>query len=100
MPLIGANLIKSLRILTRVCAALDKKCVRGITANEAVCKNFFERSAGLPTILNPELGYDNVAKLVKESLKTGKTLAELVRDKNLMPEKEFTALLARSNGPY
>ena len=100
MPLIGSNLIKSLRILTHVCAALDKKCVRGITANEAVCKNFFERSAGLPTILNPALGYDNVAELVKESLKTGKTLAELVRDKHLMPEKEFTALLVRSNGPY
>jgi len=40
-----------------------------------------------------------VAELVKESLKTGKTLAELVREKDLMPEKEFQTLLERSNGP-
>ena len=99
MPLVGANIVKSLKILTRVCAALDSTCVAGITANEAVCKSYFERSAGLPTILNPALGYDNVAVLVKESLKTGKTLAELVREKNLMPEAEFEALLAQSNGP-
>jgi aspartate ammonia-lyase len=99
MPLVGTNIVKSLRILTKVCDALDKKCVRGITAYEAVCRKYFENSAGLPTILNPVLGYDKVAELVKESLKTGKTLAELVREKKLMPEKEFAALLARSNGP-
>ncbi|MDD3276189.1 MAG: aspartate ammonia-lyase [Kiritimatiellales bacterium] len=99
MPLVGVNIVKSLKILIQVCDALDKKCVSGITANETVCKNYFERSAGLPTILNPVLGYDKVAVLVKESLKTGKTLAELVREKNLMPEAEFAALLARSNGP-
>jgi aspartate ammonia-lyase len=99
MPLVGANIVKSLRILIKVCHALDKKCVRGITACETVCKNYFERSAGLPTILNPAFGYDRVADLVKESLKTGKTLAELVREKNLMPEAEFAALLAQSNGP-
>jgi len=99
MPLVGSNIVKSLKILTQVCAALAEKCVCGITANEAVCKNYFERSAGLPTILNPVLGYEKVADLVKESLKTGKTLAKLVREKKLMPEKEFEALLARSNGP-
>ena len=99
MPLVGVNLIKSLKILTKVCAALDEKCVSGITTNEAVCQNYFERSAGLPTILNPVLGYEQVAELVKESLATGKTLAELVREKKLMPEKEFEELLARSNGP-
>ncbi len=99
MPLVGANIVKSLNILTKVCAALYEKCVCGITANDAVCKNYFERSAGLPTILNPVLGYDKVAVLVKESLATGKTLVELVREKNLMTEKEFEALLAGSNGP-
>ena len=99
MPLVGTHIIKSLKILTRTCDALAEKCVDGITANEAVCKSYFERSAGLPTILNPALGYERVAELVKESLKTGKTLAELVREKELMPEKEFQELLARSNGP-
>ena len=38
----------------------------------------FELSAGLATILNPKLGYDRVAELVKESKKTGKNLRQLV----------------------
>lgn len=99
MPLTGVNLIKSLKILTKTCDALAEKCVSGIMANPETCKDYFERSAGLPTILNPVLGYDRVAELVKESLKTGKTLSQLVREKQLLPEAEFEALLARSNGP-
>jgi len=99
MPLVGSNLVVSLKILTRTCKALSTKCIVGITANEAVCKNNFERSAGLPTILNPALGYEKVAELVKESLSSGKTFAELVREKNLMPASEFETLLARSTGP-
>lgn len=99
MPLVGANLIQSLKLLARVCTALDGKCIRGITAHESTCRDYFERSAGLPTILNPALGYDRVAELVKESLQTGKTLSELVKEKQLLPEDEFAALLARSNRP-
>jgi len=99
MPVTGANIVKSLKILTGTCAALDQKCVAGITANEEVCRANFERSAGLPTILNPVLGYDQVAVLVKESLRSGKTLAELVREKELLSENDFNALLANSTGP-
>ncbi len=99
MPLTGANLVKSLKILTKTCAALNKKCIAGITANEEVCRSNFERSAGLPTILNPVLGYDQVAVLVKESLRSGKTLAELVREKELLSENAFNTLLEKSTGP-
>lgn len=99
MPVTGTNIVKSLKILTRTCAALNEKCVTGITANEEICRRNFERSAGLPTILNPVLGYDQVAVLVKESLRSGKTLAELVREKELLSESEFSTLLANSTGP-
>ena len=99
MPLIGTNVVKSLRILTKCCAMLTEKCVSGITANEAICRENFENSAGLATVLNPELGYDRVSDLVKESLKTKKNLAQLVREKNLMDEDAFQALLKKSTGP-
>ena len=98
MPVTGTNLIKSLKILTRTCAALNSKCIADITANEKVCRNNFERSAGLPTLLNPVLGYDQVAVLVKESLRSGKTLAELVHEKELLSENKFNALMANSTG--
>jgi aspartate ammonia-lyase len=99
MPVIGANIVRSLNILTRCCAMLGDKCIVGITANKDVCARNFEISAGLATVLNPTLGYDRVAQLVKESLKTGKTLKELALEKDIMSEAELDALLAKSTGP-
>ena len=99
MPLIGINLVKSLRILEKTCVMLADKCVTGIKANVDVCKKYFETSCGLATILNPKLGYDRVAELVKESKKTGKNLRQLVLKKNILSESEFEQLLKSSTGP-
>ena len=87
MPLVGMNLIKSFNVLSRVCQSLAEKCVSGITADIEVCNRNFEISAGLATVLNPMLGYDKVAVLVKESLKTGKTLKELTEAITMWPQK-------------
>ena len=59
----------------------------------------FERSAGLPTLLNPRLGYDRVAQLVKEGLATGQTLKDLVLEKKWLTAAEYEALLASSTAP-
>jgi aspartate ammonia-lyase len=99
MPLIGANLVKAFNILTRTCAMLDEKCIRGIDARVDTCRRNFECSAGLATILNPALGYDRVAALVKEGLAGGKNLKTLVLEKNLMSEAELETLLEGAFGP-
>ncbi len=99
MPLVGANLIKSIGILARTCTMLAEKCIRGIDAREDICRRNFEISAGLPTILNPSLGYDRVAELVKESLKTGQTLRELVLEKQLITAEELDGLLSKCTEP-
>ncbi len=99
MPVLGANVVKSLGILERCCRMLADKCVAGIEADRDVCRRNFEISAGLATVLNPRLGYDRVAQLVKESLKTGKTLKDLVLEHDIMPESELEELLQKSTGP-
>jgi aspartate ammonia-lyase len=99
MPLIGLNLVKSLKILDRTCAMLAEKCVAGITADRDACARYFETSAGLATVLNPKLGYDRVAELVKESRRTGKTLRQLVVEHKIVSEQELDEILKRSTGP-
>ncbi len=99
MPLIGANLVKSFNILIRTCVMLEEKCIRGIDVDEKRCRRYFETSAGLATILNPALGYDRVAALVKEGLADGKTLKMLVLEKNLMSDQDLEDLLAGAFGP-
>jgi len=99
MPLIGNNLIRSFDILIRTCTMLDEKCIQDLAADEEKCRKNFEASAGLATILNPELGYDKVAALVKEGLASGKDLKTLVLEKRLMPEDQLADLLAGAFGP-
>lgn len=99
MPLIGANLVKQIKILTRTAAMLSEKCIQGIEADVLVCRKHFENSSGLATLLNPALGYDQVAKLVKEGLETGKPLKDQIMEKKLMTEAEFEELLKGSTKP-
>lgn len=99
MPVIGLNMVKSHRILARAAVSLAEKCIGGIKANRERCYQYFETSGGLATVLNPKLGYDKVAALVKEALATRKTTKQLVVEKGLMSAEEFDALVRSSTGP-
>jgi len=97
MPLIAHNIMESMEIMTNATKIFAEKCVKGITANKEQCKYYVEHSAALATALNPYLGYDKVALLVKESLKTGKTIKSLVLEKKLMEKKKLNMILDPKN---
>ena len=78
MPVLGHNLLESLEILSNGARHLAEKCIDGIQANEDVCKGYFETSPSLATALNPYIGYDRAAAIVKESLATGRPIAEVI----------------------
>jgi aspartate ammonia-lyase len=92
-PMIALAVMESQIILTNGMKTLNEKCVAGITANEDVCKLYIEKSIGIVTALNPVLGYDKSTELAAESLKTGKGILELVREKNLLSEEEINKIL-------
>jgi aspartate ammonia-lyase len=89
MPVIAHDLTKALAILAPALRALREKCIDGITANEEVCRRYFERSIALATALNPYIGYLAAAEIAKESVRTGKTVVELVREKKLLTEEQI-----------
>jgi aspartate ammonia-lyase len=99
MPVAGANLVKSFRILERCCSMLARSCINGITAEPETCADYCRRSAGLATVLNPRLGYDRVAELVKESATTGRNLRELILARGILTEDQFEALVCSSTAP-
>ncbi|MBP1589541.1 MAG: aspartate ammonia-lyase [Kiritimatiellae bacterium] len=99
MPLIAADTLHATALLAAALSTLADKCVRGITANADTCARHLEQSAALPTLLNPVLGYDRVAALVRESLATQKTLRDLALERNLLSPAAFDALLAASTSP-
>ena len=65
------------------------KCIAGIEANVERLKEFAESSPSIGTALNPFIGYDKAAELVKESIKTGRSIRELVREEGLMTDEEL-----------
>ncbi|MEX2226391.1 MAG: aspartate ammonia-lyase [Dehalococcoidia bacterium] len=92
MPVIAHNLLQSIEILTNGSRALAEKCVRGITADEARARYYFEASVGMATVLNPLIGYEAAAKVAQESARTGETIVELVRRQKLATEEELARL--------
>ena len=94
MPVIAHDLTRALAILAPALQGLREKCIDGITANEEVCRRYFERSTALATALNPYIGYLKAAEIAKESLKTGKTVVDLVREKKLMTEEQIAKVFS------
>jgi len=93
MPLIAYNLIHSIEILGNTLQVLCDRCIKDITARRDRCQDYAEASLALVTALNPHIGYLNAAAIAKESLETGKSLRELVLEKQLMSEEELAKVL-------
>jgi len=93
MPLMAYNLLESISMLKNFLPVVVERCLRGIEADEARCRRYFETSVGLATVLNQRIGYARAAEVAKEAVATGKTLRELILEKGLMGEAELDALL-------
>jgi aspartate ammonia-lyase len=93
LPVISFNLFRSVNMLQRACVILADKCIKGITANKDVCRKYVEKSIGLATILVPEIGYDQAAKIAKEAQATGKSVYDLVLEHKLLTKSELDEVL-------
>jgi aspartate ammonia-lyase len=89
MPVIGYNLFFAEQVLTNSLNSFREKCVDGITANEDICLRYAENTLALATVLNPHIGYLNAAEVVKESIKTGRTIKEVVLGRKLLTEDQW-----------
>ncbi len=93
MPMMARNLLESLRLLSNVSRVFADKCVDGIEANVARCKEYAEASPSIGTSLNPYIGYEAAGKVIKESVRTGKSIRQIVLAKKLMTADELDRAL-------
>jgi len=77
VPLIARNLLESIRLLSTTARALMEKCVDGIRANQEGCRHSAEATLAAATALNPYIGYDKAAEIVKEAASSGRMLREV-----------------------
>ena len=80
VPLIARNLLESIRLLSTTSRIFAEKCVDGIKANEEGCRNSAESTLAAATALNPYIGYDKGAEIVKEAASSGRMLREVAAE--------------------
>ncbi len=92
-PVLGQAIVENITFLRRAMDTLREKCIDGITANKEVCLNMVKNSIGIVTALNPYIGYKNSTKVAKEALETGKSVYDIVIEKNLLTKEKLDAIL-------
>lgn len=92
-PVIIFNILQSIRLLSDASESFSENCVVGITANlSAITKNL-NHSLMLVTALNPQIGYDNAAKVAKKAFKEDITLKEAAVALGFLTPEKFDALV-------
>ena len=88
-PLIGANVIRSINLLSIGMESFTERCLKGMQPDEARIAELLDRSLMLVTALAPEIGYDKAAEIAKHAHKTGKTLKEAGIELGHVDEETF-----------
>jgi fumarate hydratase, class II len=96
-PLIGANVLRSIDLLSVGMESFATRTVEGMRANEARIATLVEQSLMLVTALAPEIGYDNAAKIAKHAHETGGTLRQAGLALGLIDESTFDRLVRPSD---
>src|SRR5579884_2136031 len=101
VPLIAKNLLESIRLLTSTTRAFAEKCIDGIQANEEGTSRSAEMTLAAATALNPYIGYDKGAEIVKEAAKSGRPLRDVALEMGVDEETFEKAMdlrkMARGN---
>jgi fumarate hydratase, class II len=88
-PLIGANVLRSIELLSIGMESFAKNCVAGLEPNRARIAELVNRSLMLVTALAPVIGYDNAAKIAKSAHVEGLTLREAALASGLVDAETF-----------
>ena len=101
VPLIARNLLQSIGLLAATAKIFAEKCVDGIQANEEGAERSAESTLAAATALNPHIGYDKAAEIVKEAATSGRMLREVAYEKGVDEETYNKAMdlraMARGN---
>jgi fumarate hydratase class II len=91
MPVAAVTTLESITLLAASVRNFSERCIEGLQATDRG-PELVERSPMLATALTPVIGYDESAKIAKESIRTGKSIRQLARAKG-MSEAELNKVL-------
>src|SRR6185436_4560826 len=94
MPVIAWNALHASSILRNAMNTLRERTVDGIVANEGRARELLDRSTAAATALSPYIGYGATADVAKESVRTGRSIREIVLERGLLDAKRLDEILS------
>jgi aspartate ammonia-lyase len=94
MPVIAWNALHAATILWRAMDVLRLRCIDGIRAEAGRARELLDRSTAVATALSPYIGYAATAEIAKEAVRTGRSIADLVRERGLIEASQLEQILA------
>jgi aspartate ammonia-lyase len=94
MPVIAWNAIHETTILGNSMDALRLRCVDDIRADAKRARELLDRSTAVATALSPYIGYAATAEIAKEAVETGRSVADLARERGLIDARKLARILA------
>jgi len=88
MPIMIYNILNSIEILTNACYILADKCIKDFIVNKEHIEELLYRNPIIATILNPIIGYDKSAEVVKRALKEKRSVKEIVVEMGYLSKEE------------
>ncbi len=93
MPTMAYSVLMSITIMTNMLRQLTEFCIKGITVNEQRTNYYVQSTVSLATALNPYIGYAKAAEIAKESVKTGRSIIDIARERGELSEEQIKEIL-------
>ena len=93
MPIMAHNLFEEMHVMIGSVRAFTLKCAIGLTANKERAEGWLAKNPILVTALNPYIGYQNGAKVAKQSLAENRPIKDIVVELGLMTDEDATKAL-------
>jgi aspartate ammonia-lyase len=93
MPVVAFNLLFMMKILAGALREVRARSIEGIEADAERCRAYAAASLGLVTAVSPLIGYAAASKVAQESLRTGKSVIDILRKSGILDEATLARLL-------
>jgi aspartate ammonia-lyase len=96
-PIIYTALMEAFDILSVSLSILEEKSLRGIKINSDYAYEILLNSPGTALLLNPVIGYERTAEIVKESREKNVPFLKLLREKKILTEEQIKKIFSPEN---
>ena len=92
-PVLVYNLFQSIEMLENALETFIDNCIVGIKANRERCRELVDRSVGIITAINPHVGYETAARIVKRALEEERSVKDIILEEGILSAEELEKIL-------